>query len=119
MRPIPQTVRPTIAAACLLAALATPPPAAAEIITGRAAQALRCAAYISMTATYLRERGEISRTDYDGMMMASTYILVEWVPLDNPMPAYEEVLKELRNERGTYESFLRHNEFCLREFVQR
>jgi hypothetical protein len=117
MRPVRQTVRPTIAAVCLLAAVAAPLPAA-EVITGRAAQALRCAAYVSMTATYLRERGEISRTTYDTMMMASTYILLEWVPLEDPMPAYEEVLKELRDERGTYESFVRYNEFCLRQFVQ-
>jgi hypothetical protein len=111
--------RRPVAVACLLATLAAPLPVAAEVITGRAAQALRCAAYISMTATYLRERGEIARTTYDGMMMASTYILVEWVPLDDPMPAYEEVLKELGDERGTYARFTRHVEFCLREFGPR
>jgi len=94
-------------------------PAKAEVFTGQAAQALRCAAYIGMAATFLRDRGEISRSTYDNMHAISTHILLEWVPTDDPIPAYRAVLQEIRSETGTYDRFVRHTDFCLETFVRR
>lgn len=101
----------------LAALLCLATPASAEVITGRTAEAVRCAAYISMAAHGLQTRGMIDPATYDNLIASSVYILMEKTGMEDPMPAYLQALSELRSELGAYERFNRHSDYCQREFL--
>ncbi|MBP7003472.1 hypothetical protein [Amaricoccus sp.] len=111
-----RSFRHGVAGLALAATLALPGMAAAEAYRGKAAQALRCAAYVGMTAHLMREAGEISRTDYDTLQDFAVHLLMEWVPSDDPMPAYRAALDELSTSGETYRRFVRHADYCIATF---
>jgi hypothetical protein len=103
----------------LAAALLAGPAAADTVITGRSAQALRCAAYIGMGAQYGYMEGVFSEADRARMAMWSMSVLERWVPLDGAhlLAAYETTLGELRSADETYARILLHADWCMREFT--
>lgn len=106
-----------LAALALALCLAAPGAGATEVYRGKAAQALRCASYIGMTASLALEAGKISRADYDALQASAAHILKEWVPAKDPMPAYAAALAELSGSGETFQRFLSHADYCMETFV--
>lgn len=105
--------------ALLLAVSAAGAPAAADtVISGKSAQALRCAAYIGMAAQYGHAEGLISTDDRNRMTFWSVLVLERWVPLapEGRMAAYREALGEIGTRSETLARISRHAGWCLETF---
>ena len=102
----------------LAAALAASPAAADTVISGKSAQALRCAAYIGMAAQYGYAEGAISRGDRSRMTYWSVLVLERWVPLapEARLAAYRSAIAELDGRSGTLARLHRHAEWCIETF---
>jgi hypothetical protein len=103
----------------LAASAALAAPAAADtVISGKSAQALRCAAYIGMAAQYGYDEGYVSARERDLMSYWSTLVLERWVPLspEATLAAYGTALRELGSRYRTYALIARHSDWCLTEF---
>lgn len=103
----------------LFAALALAPATADTVVSGKSAQALRCAAYIGMAAQYGYHEGHVSADDRELMIYWSVRVLARWVPLDaeGQLAAYRATLAELGSRYRTYTLLSRHADWCLREFT--
>ena len=104
----------------VLVALALAAPVAADtVVSGKSAQALRCAAYIGMAAQYGYDEGYVSADDRELMTYWSVRVLARWVPLDadRQLAAYRATLAELGSRYRTYALLSRHADWCLREFT--
>jgi hypothetical protein len=113
-------IRRRLASAILAAlALLAAPVAADTVVSGKSAQALRCAAYIGMAAQYGYDEGHVSADDRELMTYWSVRVLERWVPLDadRQLAAYRATLAELGSRYQTYTLLARHAEWCLREFT--
>ena len=106
---------------CLATAiLAAAAPASADtVVSGKSAQALRCAAYIGMAAQYGYDEGYVSADDRELMTYWSARVLERWVPFDadRQLAAYRTTLAELGSRYRTYALLSRHADWCLREFT--
>ncbi|HVH04323.1 MAG TPA: hypothetical protein VM891_15505 [Amaricoccus sp.] len=103
----------------LLAIAAAGTPAAADtVISGKSAQALRCAAYIGMAAQYGHAEGLVSTDDRNLMTFWSVLVLERWVPLapEGRMAAYREALGEIGTRSETVARISRHADWCLQTF---
>ena len=113
-------LRNTLGTTAVVAALALMAPVAADtVVSGKSAQALRCAAYIGMAAQYGYEEGHVSAEDRELMTWWSVRVLERWVPLDaeRQLAAYRATLAELGSRYRTYGLLARHADWCLREFT--
>lgn len=111
-------LRNTLRTVSVLAALALPA-AADTVVSGKSAQALRCAAYIGMAAQYGYAEGHVSDDDRELMTYWSVRVLERWVPLDadRQLAAYRTTLAELGSSYRTYALLARHADWCFREFT--
>lgn len=102
----------------LVAALFAAPAAADTIVSGRSAQALRCAAYIGMAAQYGYAEGILSGRDRTRMTYWSMLVLERWVPLspDAQLAAYRSALAELDSRSETLARLTRHADWCIETF---
>lgn len=107
----------------LVACLAAAGPAAAgtagsTVVSGKSAQALRCAAYIGMAAQYGHVEGVLTTGDRTRMTLWSVLVLERWVPLapEAQMAAYRAAIGELGDQAHTYGLISRHAEWCLDTF---
>lgn len=110
----------TIALSALAGVAGGAGPAAAEaVISGRPAQALRCASYIVMAGQYGYDAGRLTAGDRAVMAGWSAAVLETWVPLDLPqrMSAYGAALGELGAQDRSRTLVSRHAEWCLRAFT--
>lgn len=107
------------AAALLLGVGAAQPAVADTVVAGRAAQALRCAAYIGMAAQYGFDEGIVSASDRELMASWSVRVLRRWVPLgpDRTMAAYRTMLGELGPRDRAYRLIARHADWCVQAFT--
>ena len=89
------------------------------VISGKSAQALRCAAYIGVAARIGFDEGHLSERDVGTMTWWSVQVLDRWVPLatDQRLAAYRVTLGELGSRSRTYGLIARHADWCLREFT--
>jgi hypothetical protein len=95
-------------------------PAAAEtVIEGRAAQALRCAAYVGMAGQYRYAEGSIPAEGRDLAAYWSMMVLYRWVPLDMgaTLAAYRSVLGEIGSQPDARALIARHADWCVQEFT--
>jgi hypothetical protein len=104
--------RNIVGAVSVLAALLLAPAAADTVVSGKSAQALRCAAYIGIAAQYGYDEGHVSADDRELMTYWSVRVLARWVPLDA-----DRQLAELGSRYRTYALLSRHADWCLREFT--
>ena len=103
----------------VLASLAMAASATADtVVSGKSAQALRCAAYIGMAAQYGHAEGLVSDEDRDLMTFWSVLVLERWLPLapEDRMAAYRRALGELGSRGDTDALIARHAEWCLETF---
>jgi hypothetical protein len=108
--------------AILVVAAGLGTPASADtVVSGRSAQALRCAAYIGMTASLGYDEGVLSAAETGQLNSWSAVVLQRWVPLapEGQLAAYRTVLGEIGSRDRTYALFVRHADWCLREFTPR
>lgn len=105
----------------LMAALLAASPGGATTVTGRSAQAVRCAAYIGMAAQYGRLEGLISDDERILMTLWSVKVLERWLPLDRPrqLAAYRNALVELGDERQSEALIGQYADWCLATFTPR
>lgn len=103
----------------ILALLLASPAAAGTAISGRPAQALRCAAYIGMAAQYGHLAGVISSDERNLMTLWSVRVLERWVPLDRPtqMAAYRDAIAELGDEQQSQALIAQYADWCLATFT--
>jgi hypothetical protein len=89
------------------------------LVSGRSAQALRCAAYIGMGAQYAYDEGYLSADDRNAIALRSVQVLQRWVPLglERQLAAYRATLGELGSRQHAYALLARHSDWCLREFT--
>lgn len=95
-------------------------PAAAEVvIAGRAAQALRCAAYVGMAGQSAFDAGAISAEDRAVMASWSFLVLERWLPLDpdTRLAAYRTALAELGPGWRSPQVIERHADWCVETFT--
>jgi hypothetical protein len=113
-----ETMRHTLLSLLLAAGLAAGP-AAATVIEGRPAQALRCAAYIGMAGQYGFADGRLNADDRAFMAGWSVAVLAAWLPFEpaGRMSAYVVALGELGSRREAHALIERHAEWCLRAFT--
>ena len=92
---------------------------AGTVVSGRSAQALRCAAYIGMAARIGYDEGYLSERDADTMTWWSVRVLDRWVPLptEERLAAYRATLRELGSRERTYHLIVRHTDWCVRAFT--
>ncbi len=92
---------------------------AGTVVSGRSAQALRCAAYIGMAARIGYDEGYLSERDAEAMTWWSVAVLDRWVPLPTGerLAAYRATLGELGGRARTYRLIARHADWCVREFT--
>jgi hypothetical protein len=95
------------------------PAAADAVVSGRSAQALRCAAYIGMTASLGYDEGVLTAAETGDLNRWSAEVLRRWVPLapEGQLAAYRAILGELGSRDRAYALFVRHADWCLREFT--
>lgn len=107
-----------LAGALLASVTAAAPVAADTVISGKSAQALRCAAYIGMAAQYGHAEGLVSADDRNRMTFWSVLVLERWVPLapEARMAAYREALGEIGTRSETLARISRHADWCLDTF---
>lgn len=91
---------------------------AATVVSGKSAQALRCAAYIGMAARIGYDEGYLSERDAETMTWWSVGVLDRWVPLptEERLAAYRATLGELGGRERTYRLIARHADWCVRAF---
>lgn len=89
------------------------------VVSGRSAQALRCAAYIGMAARIGYDEGYLSARDAETMTWWSVQVLDAWVPLPTGerLAAYGATLRELGPRERTYALIARHSDWCVRAFT--
>ena len=106
----------TVLIATLLAIL--DPATAGTVVSGKSAQALRCAAYIGMAARIGHDEGYLSAHDAEAMTWWSVQVLDRWVPLptEERIAAYGATLGELGTRERTYGLIARHTDWCVRAF---
>ena len=107
--------------ACLAVALLGLPSdgRAGTVVSGKSAQALRCAAYIGMAARIGYDEGYLSERDAEMMTWWSVQVLDTWVPLptEQRLAAYRTTLGELGPRDRTYRLIARHADWCVRAFT--
>ena len=88
------------------------------VVSGKSAQALRCAAYIGMAARFGHDEGYLSERDAEAMTWWSVQVLDAWVPLptEERLAAYRATLGELGTRERTYGLIVRHADWCVRAF---
>jgi hypothetical protein len=94
-------------------------PAAAEtVLSGRAAQAVRCAVYVGMAGQYGHLEGAVSTADRDRLTYWAMLVLARWVPLDQggQLAAYRTAMAELGALERPYATIARHTDWCMAEF---
>jgi hypothetical protein len=103
----------------LALALAASAASAGATLSGRPAQAVRCAAYVGMAAQYGYDAGFITARDREEMTFWSVLVLERWVRLDprGQMAAYRAILGEMGGRRETYALISRHADWCLAAFT--
>jgi hypothetical protein len=103
----------------ILALAGATPAAAGTVVSGKSAQALRCAAYIGMAAQYGYDEGLVTARDREMMTYWSVLVLQRWVPLDSrgQMAAYRTTLDELGSRLQTYALIAKHADWCVAEFT--
>lgn len=91
---------------------------AGTVVSGRSAQALRCAAYIGVAARLGQGEGYLSERDAEAMTWWSARVLEAWVPLpvEERLAAYRTTLGELGARERTYRLIVRHADWCVRTF---
>ena len=102
--------------------LGAPAVAAADaVVSGKSAQALRCAAYVGMTASLGYEEGVLTAAETGQLNAWSAVVLQRWVPLapEGQLAAYRAVLGELGSRDRTWALFARHADWCMRAFTPR
>lgn len=112
--------RAALLAAAMIGAAGTAWPAAADVvIAGRAAQALRCAAYVGMAGQSAFDAGAISAEDRAVMASWSFLVLEQWVPLDpdTRLAAYRAALAELGPGWRLPQVIERHADWCVETFT--
>ena len=89
------------------------------VVSGRSAQALRCAAYVGMAASHGYNDGMLSAAANGEANAWSATVLRHWVPLppEGQFAAYRAILGELGTRDHTYALFVRHGGWCLRAFT--
>jgi hypothetical protein len=94
------------------------PAAADAVISGRSAQALRCAAYMGMAGQYGFADGHLSAGDLETMTLWSMAVLDAWVPLgpDGRLAAYRAAIGELGAPDRAHALIALHADWCVREF---
>jgi hypothetical protein len=94
---------------------------AETVVSGKSAQALRCAAYIGMAGQYGYVGGVLTASDMTMMTRWSAQVLEMWVPLapQRRLDAYRTVLGELGSQVSAYELIDRHADWCVAEFTPR
>ena len=92
---------------------------AETVLSGRSAQALRCAAYIGMAGQYGYAGGVLSASDMTMMTRWSAQVLEIWVPLapQRRLDAYRAVLREMGSQGSSYELIDRYADWCVAEFT--
>jgi len=109
-----------LVAAALTGPVALSGPASADtVVSGKSAQALRCAAYIAMAARIGYDEGYLSDRDAETMTWWSVRVLDRWVPLPTGerLAAYGATLGELGTRDHTYRLIVRHADWCVRAFT--
>ena len=94
---------------------------AETVVSGRSAQALRCAAYIGMAGQYGYVGGVLSAADMTMMTRWSAQVLEMWVPLapQRRLDAYRTVLREMGSQVSSYALIDRYAGWCVAEFTPR
>jgi hypothetical protein len=103
----------------LVAAAALAGSASAEtVISGRSAQALRCAAYVGLAGQLGYAAGLYTAAERARMAEWSLVVVDRWVPLDaqGKFVAYWTALEEVTASGGTARLLARHGDWCVREF---
>lgn len=108
-----------MALAGALALAAAVPADAGSVVSGKAAQALRCAAYIGMAARLGYDAGYVSERDAEAMTWWSVQVLDAWVPLPTEarLAAYRATLAELGPRDRTEALIARHADWCVHIFA--
>jgi hypothetical protein len=88
------------------------------VVTGKSAQALRCAAYIGMAARFGYDEGYLTEHDAETMTLCSVRVIDRWVPLStgDRLAAYRATLGEIGPREHGYALVARHAEWCVRAF---
>ncbi len=94
---------------------------AETVVSGKSAQALRCAAYIAMAGQYGYVGGVLTASDMTMMTRWSAEVLEMWVPLapQRRLDAYRTVLGELGSQVSAYALIDRYADWCVTEFTPR
>jgi hypothetical protein len=95
------------------------PAGADTVVSGKSAQALRCAAYIGMAARLGYDEGYLTERDAETMTWWSVQVLDRWVPLPTGerIAAYGATLRELGSRQRTYGLIARHSDWCVQAFT--
>lgn len=88
------------------------------VVSGRSAQALRCAAYIGMAARIGHDEGYLTAPDAEAMTWWSVEVLDRWVPLptEERLAAYGATLGELGTRAQASALIAHHAGWCVRTF---